>query len=43
MEEGWEDLCKVKKLLEEGRKGKAELDIELFLAKNDNIKGLIFY
>lgn len=41
MNEGWRDFGEVKKLLEEGRQGKAEADVELFLAEVDDIVRLL--
>ena len=41
MNEGWRDFGEVKKLLEEGRQGKAETDVELFLAEVDDIVRLL--
>ena len=41
MNEGWRDFGEVKKLLEEGRQGKTETDVELFLAEVDDIVRLL--
>ena len=41
MEESWGNLCEIEKLLEQGREQKAEPDIELLLAQNNVIKGLL--
>ena len=41
MEEGWRNLGEVEKLLEQGKKRKIELDIELLIAKNNGIIKLL--